>query len=68
MRAKKPILLYCADLHLLSATAYALRLHPYDVSAYCNNVDVAALVADDHNTAFACPSSFTRSKAILPDG
>jgi hypothetical protein len=54
MRAKKPILLYCADLHLLSATAYALRLHPYEVSAFCKSVDVAALVADDHNTAFAC--------------
>jgi hypothetical protein len=54
MRAKKPILLYCADLHLLSATAYALRLHPYEVSAFCNSADVAALVAGDHNTAFAC--------------
>lgn len=54
MRVKKPILLYCADLHFLSATAYALRLHPYEVSAFGNSVDVAAVVADDHNSVFAC--------------
>ena len=29
MRPKKPILLYCADRELLSATAFALRLQPY---------------------------------------
>ena len=33
MRPKKPILLYCPDRELLSATAFMLRLHPYDVTA-----------------------------------
>jgi len=33
MRPKKPILVYCADAGLLSATAFALRLHPYEVIA-----------------------------------
>ena len=54
MRTKKAILLYCADAHLLSATAYALRLHPYDVSAFCNSADVAALLDAKSNVTFAC--------------
>lgn len=54
MRPKTPILLYCADAHLLSAAAYALRLHPYEVSAFCNSADVAALVPGEHNMGFAC--------------
>jgi hypothetical protein len=54
MRSKIPILLYCADVHLLSATAYALRLHPYEVSAFCNSAEVAALFADEHHAGFAC--------------
>jgi hypothetical protein len=54
MRPKIPILLYCAEARLLSATAYALRLHPYEVSAFCNSADVAALVAGKHNVSFAC--------------
>lgn len=33
MQPKKPILLYCPDRELLSATAFVLRLHPYDVTA-----------------------------------
>jgi hypothetical protein len=33
MRSKMSILLYCADRELLSATAFALRLQPYDVTA-----------------------------------
>lgn len=33
MKPKKPILVYCADRELLSTTAFALRLHPYDVTA-----------------------------------
>ena len=33
MKTKKPILLYCADRELLSATAFALRLQPYEVTA-----------------------------------
>ena len=34
MRPKMPILLYCADRELLSATAFALRLQPYDVDCH----------------------------------
>jgi hypothetical protein len=33
MRPKKSILVYCADRELLSATAFALRLQPYEVTA-----------------------------------
>ncbi len=33
MRQKKPLLLYCAEPGLLAATAFALRLHGYDVTA-----------------------------------
>ena len=54
MRLKKPILLYCADLRLLSATAYALRLHPYEVSAFYNSADVMTLLAGESNVSFAC--------------
>ena len=54
MRPKTPILLYCADIHQLSAAAYALRLHPYEVSAFCNSTEVAALFADERNAGFAC--------------
>lgn len=32
MRAKKNILLYCADHEWLEATAFALRLHAYEVT------------------------------------
>ena len=53
MRTKKPILLYCADPDLLAATAYALRLHPYDVAAVRNSAD-AAIMAGENVTAFAC--------------
>jgi hypothetical protein len=44
MRPKKPILLYCADAELLSATAFALRLHPYDVTAVNDARNAAALM------------------------
>ena len=53
MRPKNPILLYCADRELLSATAFALRLHPYDVTAVTNSTDTA-LLAGERDAAFAC--------------
>jgi hypothetical protein len=53
MRPKKSILLYCADRELLSATAFTLRLHPYQVTAIEDSVE-ASLVAADRSAAFAC--------------
>lgn len=53
MRTKKSILLYCADHELLSTTAFALRLHPYQVTASKDSVE-AALIAGDRYAAFAC--------------
>lgn len=53
MRPKKPILLYCADRELLSATAFALRLHPYCVSAVEHSTE-ASLLAHDRRAAFSC--------------
>lgn len=53
MRPKKPILLYCADRELLSATAFALRLHPYCVSAVEDSAE-ASLLAHDRCAAFSC--------------
>ena len=53
MRAKKNILLYCADLELLSAAAFALRLHPYDVAAVHQIQDAMELAAG-RDTAFHC--------------
>jgi hypothetical protein len=44
MRPKKPILLYCADAELLSATAFALRLQPYEVTAVIDGRNAAALM------------------------
>ena len=44
MRPKKPILLYCADRELLSATAFALRLQPYDVTAIDDSRSAAAVM------------------------
>jgi hypothetical protein len=44
MRPKMPILLYCADRALLSATAFALRLHPYDVTAVDDSRSAAAVM------------------------
>lgn len=54
MRTKKAILLYCADVRLLSATAYALRLHPYEVSVFSNSADVMAVFSGDSNVSLAC--------------
>src|SRR5579884_3565316 len=44
MRPKKAILLYCADRELLSATAFALRLQPYEVTAIDDGRNAAALM------------------------
>jgi hypothetical protein len=44
MQTKKPILVYCVDRDLLSATAFALRLHPYDVTAVDDSRNAAALM------------------------
>ena len=44
MKPKKPILLYCADRNLLSATAFALRLQPYEVTAIEDSRSAAAVM------------------------
>ncbi len=44
MRPKKSILLYCADRELLLATAFALRLQPYDVTAVDDSRSAAAVM------------------------
>ena len=48
MRQKMPILLYCADRELLSATAFALRLQPYDVTAIDDSRSAAAVMMASH--------------------
>ena len=53
MRARKPILLYCADPELLSAMAFALRLHNYDVAAVHQIQDAMGL-AGGEDAAFRC--------------
>ena len=53
MRAKKPILLYCADPELLSATAFVLRLRDFDVTAV-NEIKDAMALARGQDTAFRC--------------
>lgn len=52
MRPKKPILLYSVDRELLSATAFALRLHPYEVVA-TPDVKEALVWTSGRNVAFA---------------
>ena len=47
MRSKLPILLYCADRELLSATAFVLRLQPYDVTAIDDSRSAAAVMMSD---------------------
>ena len=46
MRPKKPILLYCADRELLSTTAFALRLQPYEVTAIDDSRSAAAVMME----------------------
>jgi hypothetical protein len=53
MQPKKPILLYCADRDLLSSIAFALRLHPYDVSAVHSSLE-ASVLARDRFAMFLC--------------
>ena len=53
MRPKVPILLYCANRELLSKVAFALRLHPYQVTAVDDSIE-ASLVARDRGAAFTC--------------
>ena len=53
MRARKPILLYCADPELLSATAFVLRLRNYDVAAVHAIQDAMGL-ARGQDTALGC--------------
>ncbi len=53
MRPMTSILLYCADEDLLSASAYALRLHRYDVAAVREAKDAITL-ACDKDTPLAC--------------
>ena len=44
MKHKKPILLYCVDRELLSTTAFALRLQPYEVTAIDDSRSAAAVM------------------------
>ena len=53
MRPKTPILLYCADRELLSTMAFALRLHPYEVTAVEDSRNAAALMMTG-NTELVC--------------
>jgi hypothetical protein len=53
MRPKTPILLYCADRELLSTMAFALRLHPYEVTAVEDSRNAAALMMTG-NTELIC--------------
>jgi hypothetical protein len=53
MRPKIPILLYCANRELLSTLAFALRLHPYRVTAVADSIETS-LLARDRYAAFTC--------------
>ena len=53
MRPHTPILLYCANRELLSTLAFALRLHPYRVTAVENSIE-ASLRARDRCAEFTC--------------
>jgi len=53
LRARRPILLYCADPELLSAMAFALRLHEYDITAVHEILDALARAAG-RDTTFCC--------------
>lgn len=44
MKTKRSILLYCADRELLSTIAFALRLHPYEVTAIDDSRSAAAVM------------------------
>ncbi|MHB1936797.1 MAG: hypothetical protein ACYCOR_09435 [Acidobacteriaceae bacterium] len=53
MRARKPILLYCADPELLSAMAFVLRLRDYDVAAV-HEIQNAMDLTGGRDTTFRC--------------
>lgn len=53
MRPKKPILLYCSDRELLSALAFVLRLHPYDVTGV-HDSNAAVKIGTSRDTALIC--------------
>jgi hypothetical protein len=53
MRPHTPILLYCANRELLSTLGFALRLHPYRVTAVEDSIE-ASLLVRDRCAAFAC--------------
>jgi len=57
MQPKKSILLYCADRELLSTTAFALRLHPYEVTE-TRDVKEALSLAAGNDTTFAAAVLF----------
>lgn len=44
MKQKKQLLLYCPDRELLSSMAFALRLHPYEVTAVDDSRNAASLM------------------------
>lgn len=66
MRAKKFILLYCADHEWLQATAYALRLHPFDVIATAD-LKEALVLAAGKDTAI-CASVLLHAQQGDPTG
>jgi hypothetical protein len=47
MKQKMSILLYCADRELLSATAFALRLQPYNVTAVDDSRSATTVMMSD---------------------
>jgi hypothetical protein len=47
MKRKMSVLLYCADRELLSATAFALRLQPYEVTAVDDSRSATAVMMSD---------------------
>ncbi len=47
MKRKMSVLLYCADRELLSATAFALRLQPYAVTAVDDSRSATAVMMSD---------------------
>lgn len=53
MRQKKSLLLYCADSGLLAATAFALRIHGYHVTAVQSQKEAIQMASGNDNQA-AC--------------
>lgn len=66
MHTKKFILLYCADREWLQATAYALRLHPYEVEATSDLKEVLA-VTQGKDTAI-CAAVLLHARQGDPTG